>query len=64
MQIQKSEFIKALANSILCPKDLGIEASKEGKTCGYSIDCQKCWDEALEEIRNIELIGGIQECQK
>ncbi|MDR3593810.1 hypothetical protein [Clostridium sp.] len=64
MQIDKNKFIEGIAKSFVCPKDFGIEVSKEGKICGYSVDCQKCWDEALEEVSNIELIGGIQECQK
>ena len=64
MQIQKGGFIKSLASSILCPNDLGIEVSKKDKICGYSVDCQKCWDEALGKVNNIELIGGIEECQK
>jgi hypothetical protein len=64
MQIQKNGFIKGLANSILCPNDFGIEVSKKDKICGFSVDCQKCWDEAFEDVSNIELVGGIEECQK
>ena len=64
MEIQKDGFIKSLANSFVCPGDLGIEVSKEGKTCGYSVDCQRCWNEALGNVNSIELTGGIEECQK
>lgn len=64
MQIKKIDFIKALSVGIVCPSDLGIEVSKEGKICGYSVDCKRCWNEAVEDINNIELIGGIEECRK
>lgn len=64
MQIERKAFIQGLSKSILCPKDLGIEVNKEGKTCGFSTDCQRCWNEALVDVSNFELIGGIEECQK
>lgn len=64
MQINKAKLIKVFSNSILCPSDLGIEVSKIGKTCGYSVDCMKCWNEAFENESNIELVGGTEECQK
>jgi hypothetical protein len=64
MQIKKESFIQALANSILCPSDMKIAVSKEEKICGYSVDCKRCWDEALKSENNIKLIGGTTECQK
>lgn len=64
MNIEKEKFIEALSKSILCPKDFGIEVSREGKTCGYSVDCQRCLNEAFNEVNNIELTGGTVECQK
>ena len=64
MQINKNKFIEKIAKSFVCPRDFGIEVSKEGKTCGYSVDCNRCWDEALGNVDSIELIGGMQECQK
>lgn len=64
MKIEKENFIQALSKSILCPKDMGIEISKEGKTCGFSVDCKRCWNEAFDEVNNIEITGGTVECQK
>jgi hypothetical protein len=64
LQINKAQLVKAFSNSILCPSDLCIEVSKKGKTCGYSVDCIKCWSEVFENESHIELIGGIEECQK
>lgn len=64
MNIEKEKFIEALSKSILCPKDFGIDISREGKTCGYSVDCKKCWDEALDSISNFELTEGVGICQK
>ena len=64
MQINKDTFINGLTGSILCPKDFGIEVDKTNKICGYSVDCHRCWNEAFNEVNNIELIGGTGECQK
>ncbi|WP_297429590.1 hypothetical protein [Clostridium sp.] len=64
MQIEKEKFTEALTNSILCPSDLGVVVSKEDKTCGYSVDCKRCWNEALNGVSNFELTGGIEGCQK
>lgn len=64
MQINKDAFMKSLAGSIICPSDMKIEVNKKDKICGYSVDCQRCWDEALGNVDSIELIGGIEECQK
>lgn len=64
MQIERGVLIQALSNSILCPKDMGIEVSTEGKTCGFSVDCKRCWNDAFNEVNNIEITGGTVECQK
>lgn len=64
MQIEKDKFIGALSQSILCPKDMGIEVSTESKICGFSVDCKRCWNEALNGISNFELVEGVGECQK
>lgn len=64
MQINKEAFVKGLSGSIICPKDFGLEVDKTNKTCGYSVDCQTCWNKALDEVNIIELIGGTTECRK
>jgi hypothetical protein len=64
LQINKANLIIAFSNSILCPNDLGVEVSKKGKICGYSVDCIKCWSKAFENESNIELMGGTEVCQK
>ncbi|EKQ56319.1 MULTISPECIES: hypothetical protein [unclassified Clostridium] len=64
MQIEKDAFIKALAGSILCPSDMKIEVEKKDKVCGFSLDCKRCWNEALNGVSNFELIGGIEGCRK
>lgn len=64
MQINKELFLNTLSQSLLCPHELNLDNKREGKICGYSEDCKKCWNESFEKINNIEFIGGIKECQK
>lgn len=54
--IGRCGMIKIDTNSY-CPKDFGIN-DKDAETCEFdsSIECLKCWKEALEEVENAELI--------
>lgn len=62
MEVNKNEFIEMLSNSIICPKDLGIKYK-----CNEiaTIDnCKECWSTRLKGVEKINLVGGIEECQK
>lgn len=62
MEINKNLFIELLGESFNCPNRIEIEHKCEKPA---TLDnCKKCWNEALKEVNNIELIGGTEGCQK